>query len=116
MRKKMVVLGWGASMDTTKHFSMIRRGKKSEAINGTKRCIDAILSETRNLEKLDAVWEKEDLPALMCVRWRVMRTKVKVGSGHQEQMDRLHADRYTAAEHIIYVDTDTVVILDVTQE
>ena len=99
----------------SKHFSMIRRGKKSEAIDGTKRCIDAILSEARNLENLDAVWE-EDLPALMRERWRVMPTKVKVGSGHQEQMDKLHAYRYTDAEHIIYVDTDTVVILDVTQE
>ena len=99
-----------------KHFSMIRRGKKSEAINGTKRCMVAILSEARNLEKLDAVWEKEDLPALMRERWRGMPTKVKVGSGYQEQMDKLHADRYTDAEHIIYVDTGTVVIIDVTRE
>ena len=91
-----------------KHFCVIRRGRKSEPINGTKRCIDAILSEARNLENLDAVWEKEDLPALMSERWRVMPTKVKVGSGHQEQMDKLHAYRYTDAEHIIHVDTDTV--------
>jgi len=69
-------------------------------------------------EKLDAVWQKEQFPARLRQRWQVKPSKVKVvGDGYQEQMlDKLHSDLYSNADHFIYLDTDTVLVRDLTRE
>jgi len=69
-------------------------------------------------EKLDAVWQKEQFPEPLRPRWQVMPSKVKVvGDGYQEQMlDKLHSDLYSDAKHFLYLDTDTVLVRDLTRE
>jgi len=68
--------------------------------------------------KLDAVWQKEQFPTRLRERWQVKPSKVKVvGDGYQEQMlDKLHSDLYSDAKHFIYLDTDTVLVRDLTRQ
>jgi len=69
-------------------------------------------------EKLDAIWSREQFPAQLRQRLQVIPSKVKVvNGGYQEQMlDKLHADLYSDAEHLLYLDTDTVLVRDLTRE
>merc|ERR1719284_477607 len=69
-------------------------------------------------EKLDAVWQKEQFPEPLRQRWQVMPSKLKVvGDGYQKQMlDKLHADLYSDAKHFLFLDTDTVLVRDLTRE
>jgi hypothetical protein len=68
--------------------------------------------------KLDAVWQREQFPTRLRERWQVKPSQVKVvGDGYQEQMlDKLHTDLYSDAKHFVYLDTDTVLVRDLTRE
>eukprot|EP00450_Noctiluca_scintillans_P000831 CAMPEP_0194488972 /NCGR_PEP_ID=MMETSP0253-20130528/8701_1 /TAXON_ID=2966 /ORGANISM="Noctiluca scintillans" /LENGTH=208 /DNA_ID=CAMNT_0039329395 /DNA_START=234 /DNA_END=856 /DNA_ORIENTATION=- len=67
---------------------------------------------------LDHVWKGRDLEESLRERFKVLSSNISIpGNGEQEQMlDKIHADHYTDAETIVFVDTDTVLALDLTRD
>eukprot|EP00450_Noctiluca_scintillans_P006703 CAMPEP_0194504678 /NCGR_PEP_ID=MMETSP0253-20130528/29084_1 /TAXON_ID=2966 /ORGANISM="Noctiluca scintillans" /LENGTH=349 /DNA_ID=CAMNT_0039347101 /DNA_START=91 /DNA_END=1140 /DNA_ORIENTATION=+ len=67
---------------------------------------------------LDAVFREFNLTASLRSRWRVTPSHIVViPDGYQEQMlDKVHADEYSDAEYIAFMDTDSVYPRDFTSD
>lgn len=67
---------------------------------------------------LDAVFQKYNLTASLRSRWRVTPSRIVVtADGYQEQMlDKVHADVYSDADYIAFMDTDSVYPRDFTAD
>jgi hypothetical protein len=69
-------------------------------------------------QKLDEIWSQRNLEPELRERWVVWPSKVHIiDSGSQEQMlDKMHTDLYSDAAFVVYLDTDTVLGLELTRE
>jgi len=67
---------------------------------------------------LDQIWVARDLEAWLRKRWKILPSLLSIpDDGKQEQvLDKLHADKYTDARAVVFVDTDTVLAMDLTRQ
>ena len=69
-------------------------------------------------DELEQIWNRRNLPIELRNRWSVSASRVKIPlNGYQEQMlDKMHSDFYTDATFVMFIDTDTVLMRDMTKD
>jgi len=68
-------------------------------------------------DRLNDIFQEFALEPSLRTRWIVTPSKVSVTDGYQEQMlDKMHADLYTDAAYVSFLDTDSVLPRDFTPD